>query len=157
MPLALASEVGGGILGGLGLVAIHLLLVFPGGPRNPLYRTIYRPLYAALCPALRDVRVGDVVLLAAASEVGEELLFRGWLQTEAGIVAASLLFGAAHVWDARALPYGLYAAGMGACWASSSSIPTRASGPPSSHTPSTTNWPDGPGCRLAARPGVLSD
>lgn len=32
---------------------------------------------------------------------------------EAGILPASLLFGAAHVWGPRALPYGLYAAGMG--------------------------------------------
>lgn len=108
-----AADVGLGVLGGLGFVALHLILIFPGGPRNPLYRTIYRPLYSALRPALRDVRAGDVVLLAVASGVGEELLFRGWMQTEAGIVAASLLFGAAHVWDRRALPYGLYAAGMG--------------------------------------------
>ncbi len=102
-----------GILGGFGLVILHLLLIFPGGARNPLYRTVYRPLYATLRPTLRTVRFTDIVLLAMASGVGEELLFRGWLQPEVGIGAASFLFGAAHVWDRRALPYGLYAAGMG--------------------------------------------
>ncbi|MFO8098965.1 MAG: CPBP family glutamic-type intramembrane protease, partial [Salinibacter sp.] len=37
----------------------------------------------------------------------------GWLQAEVGLVGASLLFGAAHVWSREALPYGLYAAAMG--------------------------------------------
>jgi len=102
-----------GILGGFGLVVLHLLLIFPGGSRNPLHRTIYRPFYSTLRPVLRTVHLSDIVLLAMASGVSEELLFRGWLQPEVGIVAASLLFGAAHVWDRRALPYGLYAAAMG--------------------------------------------
>jgi membrane protease YdiL (CAAX protease family) len=53
------------------------------------------------------------VLLALASGIGEEVLFRGWLQAEVGLVAASLLFGAAHVWGRETWPYGLYAAGMG--------------------------------------------
>lgn len=108
-----AAEVGLGILAGLGLVALHLVFLLPGGERNPLYRTIYRPLREALEPTLRSTGLAEILLLAGASGIGEELFFRGWLQSETGIVVASLLFGAAHVWSREALPYGLYAAGMG--------------------------------------------
>lgn len=107
------GAVGLGMGGGLGLVVLHLLLIFPGGARNPLYRTVYQPLRAALRPPLRAASPTALVLLALASGLGEEVLFRGWLQTEAGITVASLLFGACHVWGREALPYGLYAAGMG--------------------------------------------
>lgn len=102
-----------GVLGGIGLVALHVLLMFPGGARNPLHRSIYEPLRAVLRPQLRDVRPVGIVLLAVASGVGEEVLFRGWLQTQTGIGVASVLFGACHVWGKEALPYGLYATGMG--------------------------------------------
>jgi membrane protease YdiL (CAAX protease family) len=108
-----AAEAGLGILAGLGLVALHLVLLLPGGERNPLYRTIYRPLREVLEPTLRSTSIPEILLLAGASGIGEELFFRGWLQSETGIVVASLLFGAAHVWGRKALPYGLYAAGMG--------------------------------------------
>jgi len=107
------AEGGLGVLAGLGLVILHVLLLFPGGDRNPLYRSIYVPLRTALRPAVRAARVSDILLISIASGVGEELFFRGWLQTEFGIIGASLLFGAAHVWEREALPYGLYTAGMG--------------------------------------------
>ncbi len=110
---ATTAEMGLGVLAGCGLVALHALLLFPGGDRNPLYRSIYVPLRTVLRPSVQAARASDLLLLSVASGVGEELFFRGWLQTEAGIVTASLLFGAAHIWDRRALPYGLYAAGMG--------------------------------------------
>lgn len=102
-----------GVGGGLALVGLHLGLLLPGGARNPLYRTIYRPLVRMLRPHIRGVRTTSLVLLALASGMGEEMLFRGWLQAEVGLVGASLLFGAAHVWSREALPYGLYAAAMG--------------------------------------------
>lgn len=102
-----------GVAGGLLLVGVHLVLLLPGGAWNPLYRTIVRPLVRMLRPRLRGVRTTSLVLLAIASGIGEEVLFRGWLQAEVGLVAASLLFGTAHVWDRTAWPYGLYTAGMG--------------------------------------------
>lgn len=108
-----AAEAGLGILAGFGLVALHLVLLLPGGERNPLYRTVYRSVREALEPTLRSAGLAEILLLAGASGIGEELFFRGWLQSEAGIVVASVLFGAAHIWSRAALPYGLYAAGMG--------------------------------------------
>ncbi|MEF8815969.1 MAG: CPBP family intramembrane glutamic endopeptidase [Salinibacter sp.] len=102
-----------GSLAGVVLVGLHLVLLRPGGPRNPLYRAIYRPLVRTLRPHLRGVGTPGLFLLALASGMGEEVLFRGWLQAETGLVGASLLFGAAHVWGRDAVPYGLYAAAMG--------------------------------------------
>ncbi|MFB6230311.1 MAG: lysostaphin resistance A-like protein, partial [Salinibacter sp.] len=99
--------------GGLVLVGLHLVLLLPGRAQNPLYRAIVRPLVRMLRPRLQGVQTTSLVLLALASGIGEEVLFRGWLQAEVGLVAASLLFGAAHVWDRAAWPYGLYAAAMG--------------------------------------------
>lgn len=45
----------------------------------------------------------ECVLLALASGVGEEAFFRGALQPRVGLVAASLLFGAAHFVPRRGL------------------------------------------------------
>ncbi len=102
-----------GVLGGVGLFGLHVLLLFPGGERNPLYRHIYKPLRHFLGPRLPDVGLGSIVLVAVLSGVGEEILFRGWLQTQGGIVVASVLFGGAHIWGKEGIPYGLYAIGMG--------------------------------------------
>ena len=48
-----------------------------------------------------------------AAGVGEELFFRGFLQPLAGVVAAALAFGAAHVAGARMVAFGVWAAAMG--------------------------------------------
>jgi membrane protease YdiL (CAAX protease family) len=54
------------------------------------------------------------VLVSVFSGVGEEALFRGALQPEIGLIAASLLFGAAHVGpDRRYLVWTLWAVGAG--------------------------------------------
>ena len=56
-----------------------------------------RPLFAAVAPR-------DVVIIGVAAGVGEELLFRGALQPEAGLVAASVVFGLLHMgwaWHVR--------------------------------------------------------
>ena len=79
-----------------------------------------------LAPALREIskelapRVvdgttrGDLVFISVFSGVGEEALFRGALQPEIGLIAASLLFGAAHVGpDRRYLVWTLWAVGAG--------------------------------------------
>lgn len=79
-----------------------------------------------LVPAMRDIakelgpRIvdgttrGDLVLISVFSGVGEEALFRGALQPEIGLFAASLLFGVAHVGpDRRYLVWTLWAVGAG--------------------------------------------
>ena len=86
----------------LGLIAYKILSVF-------------RKLSEELAPLVVDgTRARDLVVLAALSGVGEEVLFRGALQPEIGIAASSILFGALHVGpDRRYLLWTLWAVGAG--------------------------------------------
>jgi uncharacterized protein len=69
----------------------------------------------ALSEALGPLTPAQCLVLALASGVGEELLFRGALQPWLGLAVASLLFGAAHVVRDRALLlYPVIAAAVGA-------------------------------------------
>ncbi|HZG62561.1 MAG TPA: CPBP family intramembrane glutamic endopeptidase [Rubrobacteraceae bacterium] len=74
-----------------------------------------RNLSDELAPVLVDgSRRRDLVLVSAASGIGEEVLFRGALQPILGLVLASLLFGAMHVGrDRRYLIWTLWALGAG--------------------------------------------
>ena len=74
-----------------------------------------RGLGKELGPRLVDgAKRRDLVLVSVFSGVGEEAFFRGALQPEIGVVAASLLFGALHVGpDRRYLAWTLWAVGAG--------------------------------------------
>ncbi len=104
-PLALALPLG--VATAVGTVALGLLAykVLP----------VFRKLAEEVAPMLLDgTRGRDLVLLAVLSGVGEEALFRGALQPEVGIVAASLLFGALHIGpDRRYLAWTAWAIGAG--------------------------------------------
>ena len=82
-----------------------------------LYRlaAALREISKELGPRVVDgTKRGDLVLVSVFSGVGEEALFRGALQPEIGLVAASLLFGLAHVGpDRRYLVWTLWAVGAG--------------------------------------------
>lgn len=56
-----------------------------------------RALAAELARALGPLSAGQIVWLAFASGVAEELFFRGALQPRVGLLVASLLFGVAHL------------------------------------------------------------
>ncbi len=63
---------------------------------------------------LGDLSPATILLFAIASGVGEELLFRGWLLGETGLVISSLLFGAIHIPPNRKwLYWPAFAAAMG--------------------------------------------
>ena len=103
LPLALSL----GVATAVGTVALGLLAykVLP----------VFRKLAGEVAPSVLDgTRGRDLVLLAVLSGVGEEALFRGALQPEVGIVAASLLFGALHLGpDRRYLLWTAWAVGAG--------------------------------------------
>ena len=71
-----------------------------------LYRTTLRPLFAG-------AGVIEVAAIAVAAGIGEELLFRGALQPEIGVVPASLVFGALHMGGRGTLAFGGWVAVMG--------------------------------------------
>lgn len=71
-----------------------------------VYDEVLVPLFARFGPA-------SIIGLGIAAGIGEEWLFRGVLQPLIGLVAASAVFGLAHVGGMKMLPFGVWAAGMG--------------------------------------------
>lgn len=72
-----------------------------------LYRDTLRPLFAT-------VGLRDVLVISIAAGVGEELLFRGALQAEAGLAVASVVFGLLHVGGRDTVVFGAWVMVMGA-------------------------------------------
>jgi membrane protease YdiL (CAAX protease family) len=85
--------------GGVGLFA-GLLMVFLS--RELMGRLeAGKALGRTLAEALGSLSLLHTTLLALFSSIGEEFFFRGALQPEVGLVAASLLFGLAHFMPRR--------------------------------------------------------
>ena len=74
-------------------------------------RRVYRDI---LKPVFSGIGVREVVVIALAAGIGEELLFRGALQPEIGLLPASLVFGALHMGGRGTLTFGCWVALMGA-------------------------------------------
>ncbi len=94
-----------GILASIPLFAgLALIVLFPVGPLARLNELAFETIW----PLFRSVRVWQLGLAAVMAGIGEEMLFRGWLQVWAGgmladpygtligLVLASLVFGACH-------------------------------------------------------------
>jgi membrane protease YdiL (CAAX protease family) len=86
-----------------------------------------RRLHADLRPVARDFTLGQILVIAGLSSLGEELLFRGVLVPALGVVAPAILFGLVHqlrgpsrwVWTAWATVVGLL---LGAVFALTGSL-----------------------------------
>jgi uncharacterized protein len=73
-------------------------------------RAVYRD---TIVPLFRGLTPWGAVAIGTAAGVGEEWVFRGIVQPLAGLTAASVIFGLAHVGSARMLAFGVWAAMMG--------------------------------------------
>jgi membrane protease YdiL (CAAX protease family) len=99
-----------GAVVGAGLAAATLArLDRPGG----VWRSMRAAVDAVLIPTFAGLSRSQIVSLSLAAGIGEELFFRGFLQPLAGLPAASLAFGAAHVAGGRLVGFGVWAAAMG--------------------------------------------
>ncbi|MEQ9322862.1 MAG: CPBP family intramembrane glutamic endopeptidase [Polyangiaceae bacterium] len=86
--LALAASAG------LGLV---LSLVVIGGTRLTVSRLAWaKRLHIDLRPIAHGLSLGQIVLIALFSSLGEELLFRGLVQPWLGLLPTSVVFGLCH-------------------------------------------------------------
>jgi membrane protease YdiL (CAAX protease family) len=73
-----------------------------------------KALHSEFRSLLGPLRSLDIFVFAATSAVAEEIFFRGAVQLEIGIAAASLIFGALHIApDKRYIPWPIQAATMG--------------------------------------------
>lgn len=104
--LDVAADVGVGAVAGLGVIGLS---------RELTRRTRWGDaLASALAGAIGRPSVGQCIVLALASGVAEEALFRGALQPQVGLFAASLIFGLAHFAPRRDLwPWMPFAAATG--------------------------------------------
>jgi membrane protease YdiL (CAAX protease family) len=100
------TAAGAGLVVGLASVAISELLTRGTELGERLADT--------LGESLAGISLGDAILLAVASGMAEEMLFRGALQPAVGLVWASLIFGACHFLPRREIAiWSLYAVAMG--------------------------------------------
>lgn len=104
--LGVASAIGIGLVFGLLAVGLSELLTRWTRLGEALAETLGR--------SLVGIGRGDALLLALASGIAEEMLFRGALQPVVGLVWASLIFGACHFLPRRELfAWSLFATGIG--------------------------------------------
>jgi len=104
------------------LAAIGLTLVFAAfnfglffaGRRYAPIRPVYEFLEGAIFPLVRQASFGELLLGAAMAGFSEELFFRGLLQPEIGLPAASLVFGLLHGPSRDLWPLAVWAVGAGA-------------------------------------------
>ena len=71
-------------------------------------------LQSEIFPLFYHRSLSQLLILAAAAGLGEELLFRGVIQQELGLGVASVLFGLLHGPSRELWPLALWAAAMGA-------------------------------------------
>jgi membrane protease YdiL (CAAX protease family) len=91
-------------------VGYWILELAPGWAPIRQFRDLCR---AHLVPLFSRMGGWHILAIGAMAGGGEELLFRGALQAQAGLVIASLLFGLAHFGGVRTFVLALWAAGAG--------------------------------------------
>ncbi len=118
LPLAMGTgsvfrDTAAGVLAAAAFAVVNHWLLCRAPPFRAVraIRRVYRDL---LKPSFAGVGVREVVVIAVAAGVGEELLFRGALQPEIGLIPASLVFGALHTGGRGTLAFGCWVALMGA-------------------------------------------
>ena len=94
----------------LALVNYAVLRLAP--PIRPV-RAIRGLLRETLQPLFATVRPLEIAGVSLAAGVGEELLFRGAVQVEFGLIVASVLFGVVHIGGRGSVAFGLWVVVMG--------------------------------------------
>lgn len=102
-----------GLLAAAAFAAINYWLLCHA-PAIRAVRALRRAYRDLLKPLFTGIGAREVVVIALAAGIGEELLFRGALQPEIGLIPASLVFGALHMGGRGTLAFGVWVAVMGA-------------------------------------------
>jgi uncharacterized protein len=102
-----------GLLTAITLAAIQFALLRLVPERGPVraLRRLYREL---LFPLFRGSTPIEIVAISILAGVGEEVLFRGAMQPEWGLIVTSLVFGLFHIGGRLTVTLGIWAACTGA-------------------------------------------
>jgi len=126
LPTALQPSLGAFAVGaacGLALAATLPLVTAPWAPRILLLRGLRRAWDSLETDLGHGLGMREVVILALCSAISEEVFFRGVLQREIGIVAASAIFGLLHpLGIAYVLWAGAVGAGLGTLYVATGSL-----------------------------------
>ncbi|MEJ2697062.1 MAG: CPBP family intramembrane metalloprotease [Candidatus Sulfobium sp.] len=90
------GDIIGGTLAALPPLALFICSLSKRAGRVPVLRSLRRKVLKEIRLLFLDVGATELVLISVSAGFAEELLFRGVLQTEFGIVAASIIFGLIH-------------------------------------------------------------
>lgn len=101
-----------GFAGALLLAALNFLML-TRAPSNWLVDGVRAVYHEVLIPLFARFDAGSALAVGIVAGLGEEWLFRGVLQPLVGWVAASVMFGLAHVGGRNMLPFGVWASVMG--------------------------------------------
>ena len=89
------------------------LYLLRGALELPGVRAIRRLYLNTLQPLFGGLSGIQIAIISVAAGVGEELLFRGVLQPEFGLIPAGVIFGLLHMGGRGTLAFGLWAMAMG--------------------------------------------
>ena len=95
---------------GLGAANYYLLCA---APDLAGVRSIRRLYVEGLKPVFGNLSASEITIISLAAGIGEELLFRGVLQTEMGLLPASVIFGLLHMGGSGTLVFGCWVMLMG--------------------------------------------
>jgi len=101
-----------GVAGALALAGVNYLML-TRAPSNWLVDGVRAVYHELLVPLFSRMGPLSIIAVGAAAGVGEEWLFRGVVQPLVGLVAASVLFGLAHVGGRPMAAFGVWASAMG--------------------------------------------
>ncbi len=122
-PTHLLYELSIASLATIPLLALFAVFVSPFGGTVPFVRGLRKTLLCDVRPLFANTRLLDLFIVATVAGIAEESLFRGVIQTQLGIVPASVLFGLVHfVTPAYALSATLMGFYIGALFAVSESL-----------------------------------
>lgn len=93
---------------GLAMAVISLSMFYLGKTIAPL-RNLREVIVEQIAPIFANVRLADVFVVAVVSGFCEEILFRGVMQQQFGLLPTSLIFGLFHCPSFKHLSYGLWA------------------------------------------------
>lgn len=112
---AMTATTGNFLIGsgaGMGIALTSLLLMWLGKFVNFL-TPLREIVITQIAPIFAELTWADALLVAAVSGFCEEVLFRGVVQAQFGLLATSLIFGLFHCPSFKHLSYGLWAFAAG--------------------------------------------